>query len=105
MKNFIIILLALGLLLCLFSNSPILVQQTSAQNSSSLSTLDIPNTNENLNTEYKTYILIFGERTIGNVDNSTKIVSSIVGHNLIKIEEEFLEEISLAPSQQLEVQE
>lgn len=42
---------------------------------------DIPNTNENLNTEYKTYILIFGERTIGNVDNSTKIVSSIVGHN------------------------
>ena len=81
-----------------------MVQQTSAQNSSYLSTLDILNTNENLNTEYKTYILIFGQRTIGNVDNSTKIVSSIVGHNLIKIEEEFLEEISLAPSQQLEVQ-
>jgi len=31
-------------------------------------------------------------------------VSSIVGQNLIKIEEEFLEEISLAPSQQLEDQ-
>ena len=38
------------------------------------------------------------------MDNSTKIVSSIVGHNLIKIEEEFLEESSLAPSQELEIQ-
>src|SRR5918996_617400 len=35
---------------------------------------------------------------------TTHIVSSIVGNNLIKIEEEFLEEISLAPSQQLEEQ-
>ena len=52
----------------------------------------------------KNYILIFGQRTVGNIDNSTKIVSSIVGQNLIKIEEEFLEEISLAPSQQLEDQ-
>jgi hypothetical protein len=47
--------------------------------------------------EEKTYILIFGQRTIGNIDNSTKIVSSIVGN-------EFLEEISLASSQQLEEQ-
>jgi hypothetical protein len=46
--------------------------------------------------------LIFGQRTVGNIDNSTKIVSSIVGNNLVKIEEEFLEDISLAPSQQLE---
>jgi hypothetical protein len=38
--------------------------------------------------EEKTYILVFGQRTIGNIDNSTKIVSSI----------------SLAPSQQLEEQ-
>jgi hypothetical protein len=52
----------------------------------------------------KNYILVFGHRTVGNVDNSTKIVSSIVGHNSIKIQEEFLEEISLAPSQQLEEQ-
>lgn len=52
--------------------------------------------------EEKTYILIFGQRTIGNIDNSTKIVSSIVGNNSVKIQEEFLEEISLAPSQQLE---
>lgn len=52
----------------------------------------------------KSYILIFGQRTIGNIDNSTKIVSSIVGHNIDKIKEEFLEEISLAPTQQLENQ-
>ena len=96
--------MAFSLFLCLFSNTPILVQHASAQNISSSSILYTQNTNENLNTEYKTYILIFGQRTIGNVDNSTKIVSSIVGHNLIKIEEEFLEEISLAPSQQLEIQ-
>jgi len=96
--------LALSLLLCLFSNTYILIQHVSAQNISSSSILYTQNTNENLNTEYKTYILIFGQRIIGNVDNSTKIVSSIVGHNSIKIEEEFLEEINLAPSQQLEVQ-
>lgn len=54
--------------------------------------------------EEKTYILVFGQRTVGNIDNSTKIVSSVVGNNTIKIQEEFLEEISLAPSQQLEEQ-
>ena len=46
--------------------------------------------------------MIFGQRTIGNIDNSTKMVSSIVGHNIVKITEEFLEEISLAPTLQLE---
>ena len=54
--------------------------------------------------EEKTYILVFGQRTVGNIDNSTKIVSSVVGNNSAKIQEEFLEEISLAPSQQLEEQ-
>src|SRR5918997_2192529 len=54
--------------------------------------------------EEKTYILVFGYRTVGNIDNSTKIVSSVVGNNSAKIQEEFLEEISLAPSQQLEEQ-
>jgi hypothetical protein len=54
--------------------------------------------------EEKTYVLIFGQRTVGNIDNSTKIVSSIVGNNTIRIQEEFLEEISLAPSQELEEQ-
>jgi hypothetical protein len=54
--------------------------------------------------ENKNYILVFGQRTVGNIDNSTKIVSAIVGHNSVKIQEEFLEELSLAPSQQLEEQ-
>ena len=58
----------------------------------------------NTNGGEKSYILIFGQRTIGNIDNSTKIVSSIVGHNIVKIKEEFLEEISLTPTQQLENQ-
>jgi predicted peroxiredoxin len=73
-----------------------------AQNNSSSSQL--LNATENTSAEKKVYVLVFGQRTVGNVDNSTKIVSSIVGNNLIKIEEEFLEEISLAPSQQLEEQ-
>lgn len=73
-----------------------------AQNNTSSSQLQ--NATENAGAEKKFYILVFGQRTVGNVDNSTKIVSSIVGNNLIKIEEEFLEEISLAPSQQLEEQ-
>src|ERR687890_334259 len=73
-----------------------------AQNNTSSSQLQ--NATENTGAEKKFYILVFGQRTVGNIDNSTKIVSSIVGNNLIKIEEEFLEEISLAPSQQLEKQ-
>ena len=71
-----------------------------AQNNTSSSQLQ--NATENTGGEKKNYVLVFGQRTVGNIDNSTKIVSSIVGNNLIKIEEEFLEEISLAPSQQLE---
>ncbi len=77
-----------------------------AQNNitSSQSQLQSQNTTQDAGAEKRLYILIFGQRTVGNVDNSTKIVSSIVGNNLIKIEEEFLEEISLAPSQQLQEQ-
>lgn len=56
------------------------------------------------NTGEKLYVLLFEQNKIGNIDNSTKIVSAIVGNNLIKIEEELLEEISLAPSQQLKEQ-
>ncbi|MDQ3909415.1 MAG: hypothetical protein M3232_03295 [Thermoproteota archaeon] len=62
------------------------------------------NSIRNASAEEKTYILVFGQRTVGNIDNSTKIVSSIVGNNSVKIEEEFLEEISLEPSQELEEQ-
>lgn len=89
-------------LLLFLLTTQIIIHQANAQNKTSA--LDTVNNNENINTEKNTYILIFGQRTVGNVDNSTKIVSSIVGQNLIKIEEEFLEEISLAPSQQLEDQ-
>src|SRR5919112_1594044 len=62
------------------------------------------NSTRNASAEEKTYILVFGQRTVGNIDNSTRIVSSIVGNNSVKIQEEFLEEISLAPSQELEEQ-
>lgn len=99
MKDLITIFLVVGLSLVLLSNIHIVIQQANAQNNTS--SLDTLNSNENIK---KDYILIFGQRTVGNIDNSTKIVSSIVGQNLIKIEEEFLEEISLAPSQQLEDQ-
>jgi hypothetical protein len=102
MKDLITIFLALGLSLFLVSNTHITIQQANAQNNTS--SLETLNSNKNLNTEIKTYILVFGQRTVGNIDNSTKIVSSIIGQNLIKIEEELLEEISLAPSQQLEKQ-
>ena len=99
MKDLITIFLVVGLSLVLLTNTHIVIQQANAQNNTS--SLDTLNSDENIK---KDYILIFGQRTVGNIDNSTKIVSSIVGQNLIKIEEEFLEEISLAPSQQLEDQ-
>ncbi len=75
---------------------------TNAQNNTIA--LPLSNSTSNSNSEEKSYILIFEQRNIGNIDNSTKIVSSIVGHNIVKIAEEFVEEISLAPSQQLEQQ-
>ncbi len=77
---------------------PISAQQNLTSSSQS------QNITSNTGTEEKTYILVFGQRTVGNIDNSTKIVSSIVGNDSLKIEEEFLEEISLAPSQQLKEQ-
>ena len=52
----------------------------------------------------KNHISSFEQRNIGNIDNSTKIVSSIIGHTIAKIAEEFFKDISLAPSQQLEEQ-
>ena len=97
MKDLITIFLGVGLSLFLLTNTHIVIQQANAQNNTS--SIDTLNSNEN--TEEKNYVLIFGQRTVGNIDNSTKIVSSIVGQNLNKIEEEFVEEISLSPSQQL----
>jgi UDP-3-O-acyl-N-acetylglucosamine deacetylase len=82
-----------GVILSSFSN-------VNAQNN----TINLQSQNSNITNKEKSFILIFGQRTIGNIDNSTKIVSSIVGHNIAKINEEFLEEISLAPTQSLEKQ-
>ena len=80
--------------------SIVLLQQVNAQNIEGNQTSTTTDDDE----ENKNYILVFGHRTVGNIDNSTKIVSSIVGQNSLKIQEEFLEELSLAPSQQLEEQ-
>ena len=92
---FILAMLIVGSVSFNYSNA-------NAQNSTA--SLQLQNSTRNSDTEEKSYILIFGQRTIGNIDNSTKIVSSIVGHNLVKIAEEFVEEISLAPTPQLEEQ-
>ena len=96
MKNLLNIFVSLILSLILLSNACgiALQQQANAQNIGENQTTE----------EEKNYILVFGQRTVGNVDNSTTIVSAIVGHNSVKIQEEFLEEISLASSQQLEEQ-
>jgi hypothetical protein len=98
----IFVSITLSLILLISVGSIVLQQkQANAQNTEENQTSTVGITPAEGN---KNYILIFGHRTVGNVDNSTKIVSSIVGHNSIKIQEEFLEEISLAPSQQLEEQ-
>ena len=100
MKNFLNIFVNVTLsliLLTIVGNITLKLQQANAQNIEE-------NPTSTTTEENKNYLLIFGHRIIGNVDNSTKIVSSIVGHNSVKIQEEFLEEISLAPSQQLEEQ-
>ncbi|MGD1838639.1 MAG: hypothetical protein ACPKPY_11370 [Nitrososphaeraceae archaeon] len=70
------------------SNDNTILQSVNAQNTE--------------DTDKKMYIVVFEQNRISNVDNSTQIIPSVIGENLIKIEEEFLEEISLAPSQQLE---
>jgi hypothetical protein len=83
---------------------PISAQENLTSSQSQNATTATATTNLTGLAEEKTYILVFGQRTVGNIDNSTKIVSSIVGNNSLKIQEEFLEEISLAPTQQLEEQ-
>jgi hypothetical protein len=100
MKNLFNIFVSITLSLILLSNTGGIVlqqQQVNAQNVEESLT-------STTSGEDKNYILVFGHRTVGNIDNSTKIVSAIVGNNSVKIEEEFLEELSLAPSQQLEQQ-
>ena len=79
-------------------------QENSTSFSQSQNATTIATTNTTGVADERTYILIFGHRTVGNIDNSTKIVSSIVGNNSDKMQEELLEEISLAPTQELEEQ-
>ena len=100
--NIITLCVAISLITVIMGGNIGVMPIVNAQNNVSSSQLQ--NATENTSAEKKTYVLIFGQRIVGNVDNSTKIVSSIVGENLVKIEEELLEEISLAPSQQLEEQ-
>jgi hypothetical protein len=83
---------------------PVYAQENSTSSQSQNATTTTTTTNATGAAEEKTYILVFGQRTVGNIDNSTKIVSSIVGNNTAKIQEELLEEISLVPTQQLEEQ-
>jgi hypothetical protein len=97
LMNIITLCVAISLITVIMGGNVGIMPILNAQNNVSSSQLQNA-------TENKTYLLVFGQRTVGNVDNSTKIVSSIVGENLVKIEEELLEEISLAPSQELEEQ-
>jgi len=100
--NIITLCVAISLVTVILGGNVGIMPIVNAQNNVSSSQLQ--NATENTGAEKKTYVLIFGQRIVGNVDNFTKIVSSIVGENLVKIEEELLEEISMAPSQQLEEQ-
>ena len=99
MKNLFNIFVSIILSLILLSNAGGIALQQQQANAQNVEESPTSTTGED-----KNYILVFGQRTVGNIDNSTKIVSAIVGHNSVKIHEEFLEEISLASSQQLEEQ-
>ncbi|MGD1836356.1 MAG: hypothetical protein ACPKPY_08205 [Nitrososphaeraceae archaeon] len=48
------------------------------------------------------YIVIFEENRISHIDPSTQAISAIMGTDLIEIEEQLLDELSLLPSKQLE---
>jgi hypothetical protein len=103
MKNLFNIFVSINLsLILLISAGSIVLQQQQQQQANAQNTAEESQNSTTTVEENKNYILVFGQRTVGNIDNSTKIVSAIVGHNSVKIQEEFIEEISLAPSQQLE---
>jgi len=69
---------------------------SSAQTINSTQNLNQTGLNGNL-----LYIVIFGNKTIGNIDNQTNFVSSVVGNSLDRIREEFVKSLSLIPSEQL----
>jgi hypothetical protein len=94
----IILILSFAVVSSLAASNIVPIGYANAQNVSDTA-LKVSN-NNTLGTQL-TYVLIFNYRTIGNIDNETKIVSSIVGTNPDKIREEFVEEISLEPSVKL----
>jgi predicted PurR-regulated permease PerM len=106
LMNVITLFVTISLIAIIIVGVSVIIMPTVYAQENNLSSSQSQNTTTTTNTatEQKTYILIFGQRTVGNIDNSTRIVSSIVGNNSAKIQEEFLEEISLAPSQQLKEQ-
>ncbi|HJU34687.1 MAG TPA: hypothetical protein VJ695_06170 [Nitrososphaera sp.] len=99
--SLLVIIVGVGTILTIV---PAIYAQENLSSSLQHNSTTIGENNNTSSVEEKTYILIFGQRTVGNIDNSTRIVSSVVGDNPVKIQEEFLEEISLAPSRQLEQQ-
>ena len=82
--------LLLSLILAMFIAGFILFESSNTNAQNNTPALLLSNSTSNSNSEEKSYILIFEERNIGNIDNSTKIVSSIVGHDIVKIAEEFV---------------
>jgi hypothetical protein len=107
LMNILTLFVAISLVAIVVVGSSVIINMSpinAQENLTSSSQLQNTTTTNSTGAEEKTYILVFGQRIVGNIDNSTKIVSSVVGNDSAKIQEEFLEEISLAPSQQLEEQ-
>ena len=94
----IILILSFAVVSSLAASNIVPIGYVNAQN---VSDTALKASNNNTLGTQLTYVLIFNYRTIGNIDNETKIVSSIVGTNPDKIREEFVEEISLEPSVKL----
>lgn len=91
MKNLLNIFVSITLSLILLTTAGSMALQQQSVNAQ--------NTEEN-----KNYILVFGQRIMGNLDNSTNYVTAIAGKNLDLLKREFVEELSLTPSQQLQEQ-
>jgi hypothetical protein len=48
-----------------------------------------------------TYIVVFANKTILNIDNQTRFVSSVVGNNLGRVQEAIAKTLNISPSEQL----
>ena len=92
MKNlfniFVSITLSLILLTSVSSGGVVALQQQQQVNAQNTAEENLTSTTTTTADGNKNYILVFGQRIVGNIDNSTKIVSSIVGYNSVKIQGE-----------------